>query len=213
MIKILGVKRVLLLVALVAVNALFAAAVYGYMMPEKIKGERNLRALRGQISTVQEDIERFQVEFEQLEEQQARYQALEKDGFFRLQSRRAAQDLFERIQNSSKVVSAAALIKSGKIENHVEAQKAAHKLLVSPVELRIEALSDTEVFRYLYLLEKTFPGHISVNEIDLKRTQNLNAAVLRSIATGINPPLVEANINLVWRTMIPESQVRAISEP
>ncbi|GJL84510.1 MAG: hypothetical protein DHS20C02_02850 [Micavibrio sp.] len=208
MIRVLGAKRVLLLVVLMAVNILFAFAVYGYMMPEKIKTERNLRSLRGQISTVQQDINHLQIEFEQLEEQQAKYQQLEKDGFFRAQGRREAQDLFERIQDSSKVISAVASIRAGEIEDHVEAQKAAHKLLVSPVDLKIEALSDVAVFRYLYLLEKSFPGHIAVNKIDLKRTQNLNAAVLRSITTGSNLSLVEADISLLWRTMIPEANVR-----
>ncbi len=207
MIKVIGVKRTMILFSLIGLNGFFAAAVYGYMVPENIKLERNLRALRGEISTVQGDIDSLQVQFEQLEQQQAQYEALEKDGFFRSQGRREAQDLFERIQKSAKVVSAVANIESGAVEENEEAQKAAHKLLVSKVSLKIEALSDVDVYRYIYLLEKAFPGHISMDKIDLSRKHTLTAAVLRSIATGENVALVEANIDMTWSTMIPESQV------
>ncbi len=93
------------------------------------------------------------------------------------------------------------------MEESEEAQKAAHKLLVSKVALKIEALSDVDVFRYIYLLDKAFPGHISMDKIDLSRKQSLTAAVLRSIATGESTSLVEANIEMTWSTMIPESQV------
>ncbi len=209
MIRVLGAKRIFLLFILISLNVVFAAAVYGYMMPERLKSDTELRNLRSQISTVETDISRLQIEFDQLEEQQEQFKALEKDGFFRSQGRRAAEDLLLRIQEDSRVISAVVSIAPGKIEGHHEAEKAAHKLLVSQIEVKIEAMDDIEVYRYLYLLEKTFPGHVKVDDIDLKRVQNVNAAVLRSIATGESPALVEANIKLSWRTMIPESQVRA----
>jgi hypothetical protein len=43
--------------------------------------------------------------------------------------------------------------------------------------------------------------------MEIKRTRDVSAAVLRAIVTGINPELVAAKMELSWRTMIPEDQV------
>jgi len=211
MIRVLGIKRVLLLVVLVTVNVLFAGLVYGLLLPEKVKLQTGLSGLTRQISVVQQDISRLQVEFEQLEEQQSLFEELERDGFFRAQNRREAQDLFESIQNESRVISAVANISPGEIEDDEEAQKASYKILVSPIRLNIEALDDVDIYRYLYLIEKSFPGHITINSMQIERGKNLNAAVLRAVALGESPALISATINLSWRTMIAESQIRNLN--
>ena len=207
MIKILGIKRILALVLLVAVNAALAAGVYLYAAPEILSKENQLRSVRGEISTRQADIDRMQVEFSKLEEQQAIFETLKKRGFFGNQGRREAQLVFENIQQKAGVVSAVANIQAGVIEDNPEAQKAAHKILRSPVTLKIQAMDDVDVFRYIFLLEKYFPGHVMIENIEIKRIADVSGTILRSIATGSSPGLVEANIGLTWRSMIPESQI------
>jgi hypothetical protein len=208
MIRILGIKRVAILFILIAVNAAAGGLIYGYLMPEQIKVDRSLRSMRGQISKVQTDISRLQVEFDQLEEQQVRFDGFRSDGFFNLQDRREAEQLLERIQESSEVISAVASISAGEFETNEEAAKSEHRVLASRINLTIDALDDVDVYRYLYLIDQHFPGHISYEEIEMARDIDINAAVLRAIATNTNPPLVKAKVSMTWRTMIPESQVR-----
>ncbi len=208
MIRVLGIKRIFLLLLLLIVNAFFAAGLYNYLIPEKEKKEKELQRLRGDISSVQTDISRLQIEFDQLEEQQQRFNKLEKGGFFRPQDRGEAKELLEIIQNNSRVISAVVNIESGKIEEHEEAKKAAYKLLVSPVTLDIEAIDDIDIYRYLFLIDKSFPGHVTINNIEINREKDITGAVLRGIAIGNNLPLVKASVDISWRTMIPESQVR-----
>lgn len=208
MMRVLGIKRVLVLFVLVVINAAAAGLLYGYLMPEQIKTERALRSERSQIGKVQGDIARLQVEFDQLEEQQARFDALRNDGFFKDQDRREAEELLQQIQRSTKVNSALANIGAGSFETNEEAAKAGHRVLVSKVDLTIAALDDVDVFHYLNLLQTHFPGHVAYEMIELNREMDVNAAVLRGIATGLNPNLVSANVQFTWRTMIPESQVR-----
>jgi len=207
MIAVLGIKRVMILVGLLVLNGLFAAGVYVYLTPEIQKKERELRGLRGQVSNLRSDIDRMQVEFEQLEEQKEEFEKLAKDGFFKDQSRRKAEQMFNQIQKASGVSKAIASIKSGVIEDNPEAKKAEHKILKSPVEIRLEAFDDVNVLQYLFLVENYFPGHVSIENIYLERTADVTGTVLRAIASGQNPPLVNAKINLVWRTMIPEANV------
>lgn len=213
MIRVLGTKRVLGIVFLVAINAALAAGVYLYAMPEQVKKERELRQLRGNISTTSSDIGRLQIEFDQLEAQQAQFENLRTRGFFGTQERRQAEKIFEKIQKEAGVVSAIANIQSGSVLDDEEAQKAEHKILASPVTVRVTATDDVDVFRYIYLVEQFFPGHITIDSIKLERVAEISGTVLRAIASGANPALVTADIEITWRTMIPASAVIGAPPP
>jgi len=207
MIQVLGIKRIIVLVILVAMNAALAAGVYMYVQPEKLKKQRQLSSMKSKVSQVRNDIDRIQVEFRQLEEQQEEFDRLKESGFFTKQERNKAQRIFEDIQTRSKVVSAVASIDRGSLEKNDESDKAEHVMLVSPVKVTIEALDDIDVFRYLYLLKQSFPGHMQLEKVNLERRGNITNPVLRSIVSGKNPELVKASIELTWWSMIPQTDV------
>ncbi len=206
MIKILGPKRVGILFILIILNVIFSAGVYAYLLPQKIEKERDMRRMRGQISTVEADIANMQVEFGQLELQQAEFDELKKRGFFSTQGRREAEKMFLRIQEEAGVVSAVASIQSGALIEDDEAAKSNHQILESAIEIRVDAVEDADIFKYIYLLETYFPGHISLKEITLERRADISSTVLRSIASGVSPALVRANMLVSWKTMIPQSE-------
>jgi len=213
MINVLGIKRVMLLAGLLALNVVLAAVVYMYLTPEIQTKEREMRGLRSQVSTVRNDIDRMQVEFDQLESQREEFEILAGDGFFKNQDRRQAEKILNQIQKSSRVSKAIASIGRGVTEDNKEAQKAKYKILKSPIEVRLEAIDDVNVFHYIFLIEHYFPGHVAVKNINIERDADVSNTVLRSIASGGNPPLVKANLELVWRTMIPESEVIGGGKP
>ena len=207
MIKVLGAKRIAIIAVLVAVNAVLAAGIYMYIQPEVTKKERELRSLKGKIKTVSSDITRMQIEFDQFEEQQAQFNEYKKDGFFIKQNRRQVRDLFEQVQKASGVNAASVSIAPAAIEGNDEAEKAKHKVLSSNITVDIDALSDIDIFNYIFLLQKYFPGHLAIETISYEREADINGTILRAIASGRNFPLVSAKIALKWRTMIPEDQV------
>lgn len=212
MIRILGTKRVLTLVILVALNAAFAVGVYMYLGPESVKKNNELMGMRGQIATVVGDIERMQLEFDQLEDQQAAFDVLKEDDFLKPMNRRQAELLIEKITKEVGVKSAVASIQRGHIEQNDEAQKAAYRVLVSEVKIYIKAVEDIDVYRYIYYVNKLFPGHISIDGLEISRKMDVNGAVLRSIASGNVPELVEAQVDISWRTMVPEAEAREQEE-
>lgn len=207
MIKVIGAKRVVILGVLVVLNAATAALTYLYMVPEAGASEKRLRTLRGENQTTSADIERMQIEFEQLDQQQDKFDALKADGFFKAQVRSVAKKLFKDIQDESRVVSAVAAVRPGSIEENEEAKKSNYKVLVSPVDIQIQAFDDGDIFNYLYILEQKFPGHLAIDKISMQRATDISGPVLRAIATGANPVLINANVKFSWRTMIPESQI------
>ncbi|MBK6895189.1 MAG: hypothetical protein IPH06_01165 [Alphaproteobacteria bacterium] len=207
MIKVIGAKRLLLLAVLLGVNVLLAAATYFYLIPQESETEKRLRTLRGENQTKQADFDRMQIEFEQLGQQQDKFDALKEDGFFKTQVRSVARKLFRDIQLESRVVSSVAAINPGIIEENEEAKKSNYKLLASPIGITVEAFDDADIYNYLFILEQKFPGHLSVDQMSMSRVTDISGPVLRSIATGQNPVLVKATIKMSWRTMIPDSQI------
>ena len=209
MINILGVQRIIVLAVLVLVNAALGAGVYYFLLPEIDKQERVLRAVRGQVNTVRYDIDRLQVEFEQFEEQQERFESFKAKGFFQQQNRRQVEKILEEIQGVSGVLSAKVAINPASVETNPEAEKADYKVLKSTVQAQLNTLDDKDIYHYIYLVEKYFPGHVSVESINFQREADLDKVLLQAIAAGQNVPLVKADVTLVWRTMIPQSRIIA----
>ncbi len=207
MIKILGFRRVIILLALAALNGLLAAGYYLYMAPEQIKLERNLKSVRGLASSVQSDIAKLEVEFSQLEDQQAKFEDLRSDGFFEDQDRYELENALQMTQAESNVLLAKATVSAGEILEDENAQKSEHKILSSEITIDIEATNDLDIYKYLFLLEKNVPGHISIEEFNIVRDGDISGTVLRSIASGEEPTLVTAKVRFFWKTMIPQSLV------
>lgn len=207
MIKVLGMKRIIVLIVLVAVNVALAAGLYLSLEPLTVKKQRELKGIRSKISSVSADISKLQVEFSQLEAQKAEFEDLKEHGFFSDQGRRQAEKIFGQIQKQSRVVSATAVVQPGTIEENEEAQKSEHKILASPINITIEAIDDVDIFRYLYLVEHFFPGHISFDRIKLERKAEVTGPILRAVASGDEPRLVKAEVSLSWRTMIPQKEI------
>lgn len=208
MIKILGTKRIIILFALIALNSLLAATVFMYLQPEVAKEEMTLRSAKAQESKTRKEISDLQLEFDQLEEQQDEFNVLRDDGFFSNQDRQNVQNVFTLAEMTSGVLSAKVSVARGTINQEEEdATKADHVLLESPVSISLSAIDDTEVYAYIDYLEKNFPGHITLTNLYMRRTANVNDVILRAIANGAKPPMVEANLDFVWRTMIESKYV------
>ncbi len=207
MIRVLGTKRILMLVFLIAINVALATSVYLFLIPQEVKKRTELNQLRNKVAGVRGDINRMLVEFDQLALQQNRYEKLKERGFFYNQDRRQAQIVLESIQKQAGVVAAVANIQAGASEDNAEAQKAEYKILSSPMKIHVEAIDPVDIYRYVYLLDNFFPGHIMIQDVRMERTGEVTGPVLRGIASGSNPVLVQADLNITWRTMVPQSEV------
>lgn len=207
MIRVLGTKRIMVLSALVAINCALAAFVYMYVQPELQTSERTLRSLKSKESQTRSDITNMQMEFDQLEDQQAEFDTLKNDGFFSNQSRRDAQEVFLKAEKESGVLEAAVSVKPGEIVEDEEASKADYVLLESEVNIILKGVDDRDVYVYLDKLQDNFPGHLSVEKVNMRRLANVSETILRAIAGGQKPPLVEARVGLLWRTMVKRSDV------
>ncbi|MCD8493856.1 MAG: hypothetical protein LRY39_00185 [Alphaproteobacteria bacterium] len=210
MIKILGFKRVLILSVLLALNVVFGMGYYSYLQPQTDSLQQQLSAARNKLAATQDDIQKMQVEFSQIEQQQGTFNRLKAQGFLGTQGRRQAEIIFGDIQRESGVVSAVANVRAANVQDNDIAAHANYALLVSPVDIEVQAMDDTYINRYLSLLFSRFPGALSIDSMTIKRTQDINNPVLRAIVNGQNVAMVSAKINLSWRTMISQEDIGRI---
>jgi hypothetical protein len=165
--------------------------------------------LKSQTSVVQQDINRLQVDFDQLKLQQSEYLIIKDKGFFFDQSRREAEKILQSIQQKAGVIAAVAKINAGELEDNEEAQKANYKILKSTLSVHIDALDPAEIYKYVYLLEEFFPGQLIISNLLLERKTEPNGEALRSISEGGRPIMASADVDIIWRTMIPQPQQAA----
>lgn len=203
MIDILGKKRVFFLSVFLLINAVLGLLIFFYLLPEKQVSETKLRTVSSQVSTIQQDLANIRLDFKQLEEQKGMFQILNNRGFFNSQGRQEARDVLQGLDEQTGIVFSKVSIGAGEIEEHVEASKAGHVVLKSPVSISIEAVDDVDVFNYLHLINNVFPGHVSVEEFVIKRELDVSGDVLRAIASGERPKMVDGRLQMMWRTMIP----------
>lgn len=202
MIDVLGFKRIVIVIFLLAVNGLLAALLYLYLVPETKSVERQVRTERAAENEVRSDIASIRAEFDQLEIQQGTYEALREDGFFSNQSRRDAQAVFTAAKAYSGVTEANVTVRSGLVVENDEANKADQVLLESPVSIEFVGVDDIDIYEYMNYLDQKFPGYLSVEEFSINRNANISDTMLRAIASGASPPLVAGRVNFIWRTMV-----------
>ena len=207
MIKAIGARRFLILLILLAVNVAVGALVYTYMMPQKIKQDRALRVAQSETQVLRGDINQLQVDMQQFDQNKAAYDAIYARGFLLPQDRRRAEEYFRDAQSKSKVVSVAASIKAGVVEDHEAALKANYKVLNSPIVVVIKAVDDTVIHQFLRDIQYDFNGHISLVDMHIRRTADVTGTVLRAISNGTSPELAEAKLVFQWRSLIPDSAV------
>ncbi|MGH1399006.1 MAG: hypothetical protein ACRBCT_07315 [Alphaproteobacteria bacterium] len=212
MIGILGFRRVVILLVLLALNAVVAAAWLGYLKPEAIKREREVRFLKTQIASMQGKMEGIRIDPQKIDQQKKYFNVMENAGFFSVQGRREAELILKEIQSMSGVNKA--VIDIGKGEKHMrpEIREAQYVVLESPLKIGVFALDDLEIMSYMAMLQSSFPGHLTIGSLQFKRDKEINNTVLRAIAEGKSPDLVSGEVSLVWRTLIKDDSPEAVSQ-
>jgi chromatin segregation and condensation protein Rec8/ScpA/Scc1 (kleisin family) len=209
MIGVIGGRRLLVILVMVLVSAAMAAGLYMYLEPKKVELTREYRTIQGKISSREQDIANLQLEREKLLEQKDTFEDLKKLGFFSAQDRIVARERIEEIRELSRVLAVRYTIKPAILETNEEIKKAKHIILSSPFHLEIDALDDIDIYRFIYLLKTSFPGHVSFDKIELRRMQDVTESVLRQIGSGNPVVLVNARIEFTWRTIVPEDQINS----
>lgn len=206
MISVIGTRRLFILGVLLAVNAALAAALYLYIMPESEKLSRELRTAKAEISSKQAETDKLRTEYDLIQKQRATFEDLKEAGFLGPQDRVVARERMEAIQSHSRVVRANYSIEPVKVEENKFAADSGQVILNSVINADVDALDDVDFLSFVYWLENGFPGQITINNIDVKRENDVDDVTLRQIGTGSPLVIVKGQASFEWRTMVPREE-------
>lgn len=212
MVQVLGIKRILFIIILVAANVALVASTYLYAIPESDDLERDLRSTRSQISGKRAEIDRLRSEFDLIQEQKERFEDLQSAGFMSDQNRLVARRRIMSVQKYTKILRAGYDISSADISNHKATDEVGYIVLETPIKIDVDAMDDVDFYSFIYWMENTFPGHMALTNFRLERDLDVNEATLRRIGSGEATVLVSGVLNFVWRTMVPKSGVVNLGE-
>jgi hypothetical protein len=207
MIQILGTKRVLFLTLLLLLNVGLGLGLYVHLIPEQEKVTRNLRSTNQAIETKKQEIARIKEEIAMLRENLRQYKILQDSGFFGNQDRIVAKDAFQDIREESGILKAKYFIKAAKRIESEKAKAVDHVFLSSAINVDLESLDDIDIYHFIKLLQKRFPGNIELTSFELRKASNVNQAALRSIGGGQPVTMVKGTLLFNWRTMPSESKL------
>jgi len=207
MFQILGLKRIAILLVLVAINGLLAAVTYLYLIPHNEELARQLDTLNANVSTKRNDTARLEGEFQVIQKQKANFEDLQTAGFFSNQNRAVARQRITDIQKFTNVLSAKYDITAASVEKNPLAADSGDVVLNSPVDIKVDALDDVDFYNFIYWIENAFPGLVSVKTVKVSRITDVNETTLRGIGSGIPVTLVNGEVLFEWRTMVPAKDV------
>lgn len=68
----------------------------------------------------------------------------------------------------------------------------------SKVQLKVGALSDEDIFRFMESLLTDFPGYVKIENVLISKKADITPEVLTAISAGDIKPIVEATIDFQW---------------
>ncbi len=208
MIELIGMRRVVTFLILLAVNAALGAAVYMYFEPQNLKAESHLRSVRAQVAQKNSEVEQMRQEFSAIEELKGRFAALKAAGFFNDQGRILAQKTMDEIQQKSRVQEVKYKFDRAEVSENSEVSDAGYVTLDSRVTVDIQAIDDFDIYKFVYWIENAFPGCTSIDSLTINRQMDVNQATLRHIGAGKRLALVKGTVVFSWKTLASKEQVQ-----
>lgn len=77
-----------------------------------------------------------------------------------------------------------------------------------PLQFKISAVSDLHVFSFIDDLIADIPGIVRIDNINLKRTQDMNDSLVNMLSSGSKITAVEATVDLTWITVSPKESTK-----
>ena len=212
MLRAVGFKRLFMLSVLViflVVGFIFVT----YSMKPNIKNtEAELLRNQGDIAEMTDNMDKLVQGIEQFATQKDNFETIQGLGFFDSQNRVEARKRLNLMQQESRLLAARYTIKPAITENNDKAAEAGYKIIKTEIEFGLDAIEDSDIYNFIYLLNHGFPGHISITDLDLSRAKEVTQPLLRKIGDGQPEPIIKAVLKVNWRTMIPDSTISVSSE-
>lgn len=205
--KLVGIKRALLLLALAGVNAVLAAAFFLVVEPMRGEADTKLRSVRNEISGLQAKIQNIKQDLIVFNETLPRYEALKNNGFYLPQDRFMIERHLNELREKSGLTGFSFNIAALQNVENNEATAANLKLIMSRIQVdNVTGNVDMDLYDFISRMNKDFPAHVRMQSFEVRRGVALNSSALQRLAKGEDVNLINGKAVFDWLTVVPITQ-------
>jgi len=205
MVKLIGLKRIILLAVLLVTNGALAAAFFLWIEPMRATADRDLNRVRGDISKLRIKISGIKEEMKTLKKHQKYYDGLFEIGFMTPQDPFFLKRKIAEISDKTRVAGYKYRANPVQVIEFPQANKAGYQLYNSRIELKdIKAYTDADIYHLMHLVNTSFPGQTRIQSVSLHLKNKIDEVVLKGLASkkGDNYP-INAELSFDWQTLVP----------
>ncbi len=204
MIKLIGLKRLVVLVCVIALN-LLALGVYLFSVGPMLSNvQMRQNSLNGEISGLRGRISAVRMDTAYLKKNLPKYTALQQSGFFTQQNRFTIKSAMEDMRVKAGISNFAYSV--GKVHTISNADAAAihYKLIASEIVINhIVSPLDSNIYLLAQDMGQSFPSFVRLEEMDVHRTKKVDAESLKAIAEGKPVSFVGAALTFESLALVP----------
>lgn len=208
MIDKIGYKRAFTIFILAGLLVLMVAGNELFIKSQVTKSQTELNARKTESTTLSGEIQKMRDDYITFEKQKDYYAIISRMGFFNDQDRVLARERFDTMQRLSKIISAKYEIKAANILSAETNPETGFVVMESPITVDLAAVDDLDIYRFVYYLNYGFPGHITINKMNITRNATVTPELLKEIGTGTPPQVVTAKLEMDWRTMARKESIQ-----
>ncbi len=217
MIKLVGLKNYVILVALLGFLLIVTAIYFGGIVPMSAEVSAELNGTKSAISGLQGKIAGLREDEKFLKENLQAYQALEGQGFLMKQDRFMIGRTMEDMRKKTSWLTLPYSV--GDTQTiavpNVDLAAIKHRLIDSRIEVRaVPVLLDTDVYVFLQELARVFPAHTRIQNFSVKRSREITRQSLVEMVANKKPAsFFSADITFDWLTLVPEDVPPPVEAP
>ena len=202
--KLIGIKRLILLAILAGINAAIAAAYFLWIGPMLTDAQNSLTAVTSEISQLQGKIQNTKAELADYKENLPKYEVLKTRGFMSGQDRFQISRDLDFVRQKAELGGFSFNISDLRTLPSDEATAAQLKILNSRITLdQVGSMMDKNFYDFAERMGTTFPAHVRLHRLEIRRSLPLNNSTMRRIAQLENVPLLTASTVFDWMTVVP----------
>lgn len=210
MIKLIGLKRIIILAIMAGINALCVVGYFLAVEPMISSVQADLAAVNGQAADLQQKLSTIQNSMVFMQKNRPKYAALRERGFFKEQNRFVLNPILDDLRKKTDLSSFSFSVSGVKEIPNSDADDMGYKLISSTIAIdKIETPLDTDIYSFLQKIADIFPEHTRILSFEIKRASDLNADILQKISEGKPAGLMQASVKFDWMTLVPKAATSA----
>lgn len=204
MIKLIGIRRILILAALLGINIVVALAYFVMIEPMRTDAQGKLNGINDEISTLQGKIQSTQQDLADYKANLPKFKELQSKGFMSNQDRFDLSKNLDRVRDSAGIAKFAFDVHDIEHPQNTDAKTAKMQLLKSQIDInRVESVLDINFYDFLDKMERDFPQQVLIDSFEIKRGKPVDPETLQKIAARQPVELITAHAVFDWYTMVP----------